>query len=220
MFQVMIKHKAQSWLLPLAIHSDTNVKYYALLAVATLVANKEIEADVQKCETLELVEPFITSCTPEEFANSNVAHSHGQSKSWLLRLVPVLLSKRKEARAIAAFHFAMEAGIKKKRRQTGIFKEIKAVEALKTVASCPTVNASRYAAQALRLIGEEVPHKLSTQVPLWSTEDVKQWVEQTGFSDFAHNFAYSRVDGDLLLQLNDDMLRTDVGITNGILRRR
>ena len=30
----------------------------------------------------------------------------------------------------------------------------------------------------------------------------------------------SRVDGDLLLQLSEDMLREDIGMRNGILRRR
>ena len=39
--------------------------------------------------------------------------SHGQSSSWLKRLIPVLLSNREEARNLAAFHFCMEAEIKK-----------------------------------------------------------------------------------------------------------
>lgn len=52
------------------------------------------------------------------------------------------------------------------------------MEALKKVASCPNAIASKYAAQALRLIGEEVPHKLSQQVPLWTIADVKEWVKQ------------------------------------------
>jgi hypothetical protein len=52
------------------------------------------------------------------------------------------------------------------------------VNALKKVASCPNAIASKYAAQALQLIGEEIPHKLSQQVPLWTIEDVKEWVKQ------------------------------------------
>jgi hypothetical protein len=47
------------------------------------------------------------------------------------------------------------------------FQEIGAVESLKKVASSPNGIASKYAAQTLRLIGEEVPHKLSQQVPTW-----------------------------------------------------
>ncbi len=52
------------------------------------------------------------------------------------------------------------------------------MNALKKVASCPNAIASKYAAQALQLIGEEIPHKLSQQVPLWTIEDVKEWVKQ------------------------------------------
>lgn len=141
-------------------------------------------------------------------------------KNWLERLVPVLSSKREEARNLAAFHFCMEAGIKKQQGNTEIFREIGAIDALKKVASSPNAVASKYAAQALRLIGEEVPHKLSQQVPLWSSEDVREWVKQIGFAEYAQNFIDSRVDGDLLLQLTESNLSEDIGLTNGIKRRR
>ncbi|KAL1132185.1 hypothetical protein AAG570_010142 [Ranatra chinensis] len=218
--EAMIKRKVPMWLFPLAFHNDDNIKYYACLAITVLVANKEIEAAVLKSGTLNLVEPFITSHNPSDFAKSNLAHAHGQSKHWLERLVPVLSSKREEARNLAAFHFCMEAGIKKQQGNTEIFREIGAIEPLKKVASCPNAIASKFAAQALRLIGEEVPHKLSQQVPLWSTEDVREWVKQIGFGEYASNFIESRVDGDLLLQLAEENLYNDIGITNGIRRRR
>lgn len=218
--EAMIKRKVPMWLFPLAFHNDDNIKYYACLAITVLVANTEIEAAVLNSGTLDLVEPFVTSHNPSEFAKSNLAHAHGQSKNWLQRLVPVLSSKREEARNLAAFHFCMEAGIKKQQGNTEIFHEIGAIEPLKIVASCPNAVASKYAAQALRLIGEEVPHKLSQQVPLWSTEDVREWVKQIGFIEYAPNFVESRVDGDLLLQLNEDNLIEDIGLRNGIQRRR
>ncbi|KAI2804336.1 Sterile alpha and TIR motif-containing protein 1 [Blomia tropicalis] len=216
----MIKLKAPVWLFPLAFHNDDNIKYYACLAITVLVANKELEAAVLTSGTLDLVEPFVSSHNPEEFAKSSTSHIHGQSQNWLHRLVPVLRSKREEARSLAAFHFAMEAWIKKTQDKTMIFKEINAIEPLKKVASCPNAIASKYAAQALRLIGEEVPHKLSQQVPLWTIEDVKEWVKQIGFTTYCQEFDKSRVDGDLLLQLNEEMLADDIGIKNGILRRR
>lgn len=218
--EAMINRKVPMWLFPLAFHHDDNIKYYACLAIAVLVANKEIEAEVLKSGTLDLVEPFVTSHNPSDFAKSNLAHAHGQSKHWLQRLVPVLSSNREEARNLAAFHFCMEAGIKKEQGNTEIFREIGAVEPLKVVASCPNAIASKFAAQALRLIGEEVPHKLSQQVPLWSVEDVREWVKQIGFAQYERDFFDSRVDGDLLLQLNDENLRDDIGIVNGICRRR
>jgi SAM domain (Sterile alpha motif) len=218
--EAMINRKVPMWLFPLAFHDDDNIKYYACLAIAVLVANKEIEAEVLKSGTLDLVEPFVTTHNPSDFAKSNLAHAHGQSKHWLQRLVPVLSSKREEARNLAAFHFCMEAGIKKQQGNTEIFREIGAIEPLKNVASCPNAVASKFAAQALRLIGEEVPHKLSQQVPLWSTEDVREWVKQIGFGEYEQSFYDARVDGDLLLQLSEDMLREDLGITNGIRRKR
>ena len=218
--EAMINRKVPMWLFPLAFHDDDNIKYYACLAIAVLVANKEIEAEVLKSGTLDLVEPFVTSHNPYEFGKSNLAHAHGQSKHWLQRLVPVLSSKREEARNLASFHFCMEAGIKKQQGNTEIFREIGAIEPLKKVASCPNAIASKFAAQALRLIGEQVPHKLSQQVPLWSTEDVREWVKQIGFVEYEHNFYDSKVDGDLLLQLNELNLREDIGIANGIRRKR
>lgn len=51
-------------------------------------------------------------------------------------------------------------------------------------------------------------------------EDVKEWIKQIGFTTFINNFVNSKVDGDLLLQLNETMLKDDIGITNGILRKR
>lgn len=218
--EAMIKRKVPMWLFPLAFHNDDNIKYYACLAITVLVANAEIEAQVLQSGTLGLVEPFVTSHNPSEFARSNLAHAHGQSKTWLKHLVPVLSSKREEARNLAAFHFCMEAGIKQQQGNTNIFAEIGAIEPLKKVASCPNAVASKYAAQALRLIGEEVPHKLSQQVPLWSAEDVEEWVKQIGFAQYSPSFVESRVDGDLLLQLTEENLRDDIGLTNGIKRKR
>nr|SVE79940.1 EOG090X00FC [Daphnia magna] len=227
--EAMIKRQVPMWLFPLAFHTDDNIKYYACLAIAVLVANKEIEAAVLQSVTLNLVEPFVSTHNPYEFANTVAAtwqhHARrglGQSKNWLRRLVPVLNSKREEARNLAAFHFCMEAGIiQKSQGSTDIFSEIGAIDPLKSVASSPNAIASKYAAQTLRLIGEEVPHKLSQQVPLWSNEDVREWVRQIGFDGHCESFAdVCKVDGDLLLQLTEEMLRDDIGMRNAILRKR
>ncbi len=110
--QEMIAKKAPEWLFPLAFSNDDTTRYFAFLAITTLSANKELESAVVRSGTLELVEPFIRTHDPVLFANSDKSHIHGQSKDWLRRLVPLLGSKRSEAQALAAFHFAMEAGIK------------------------------------------------------------------------------------------------------------
>ena len=46
------------------------------------------------------------------------------------------------------------------------------------MASSPNATASKLAAQALKIIGEDVPHKLTPQVPVWSTDDVAHWIKQ------------------------------------------
>ena len=214
----MVKRKVPNWLFPLAVHPDEMIKYYACIAIAVLAANKEIEAPVLKTKTLDRVETFLQTKNPVDFAETYSNQNH--ARDWLERLLPVLYSNREESKNLAAFHFNMEAEIQVKQGKEGIFKEIGAIEALKKVASSPNGIASKYAAQALRLIGEEVPHKLSQQVPTWEVEDVKEWVKQIGFPQFTESFVESRVDGDLLLQLTEGMLREDIQMRNGILRRR
>ena len=217
---LMIQRKVPTWLFPLAFHNDPSIKYYACLAIAVLVANKENEAAVKKSGILDLVDSFISNENPADFAELAATKTSGQSANWLKRLIPVLHSQREEARNLAAFHFCMEAELKAKHGMTEIFEEIGAVDALKKLASSPNGIASKYAAKALRTVGVEVPHKLSQQVPNWSVEDVMEWVKQIGFPQFSEAFMESRVDGDLLLQLTEEMLREDIQMRNGILRRR
>jgi len=60
----------------------------------------------------------------------------------------------------------------------------------------------------------------SSQVPLWSVEDVVAWVNKAGFQEYASAFHDCGVDGDMLLQLTDQEIKDDIGISNGILRKR
>ena len=46
----------------------------------------------------------------------------------------------------------------------------------------PDSVASCLASEALKLIVEEVPHKLSQQVPLWTVEDVAHWVSEVSIT--------------------------------------
>ncbi|XP_025090144.1 sterile alpha and TIR motif-containing protein 1-like isoform X2 [Pomacea canaliculata] len=216
----MAKHRVPEWLFPLAFIDDDSTRYYACLAIAVLVSNKEIEAAVLKSGTLSLVRPFVELHDPQEFAQMDTSHQHGRSSGWLRRLVPVLTSKREEAQALAAFHLAMEAGIKAEQDRKEVLYEVGAVEPLKWLASTPNSTASRLAAQALRILGEQVPHKLSQQVPLWTTEDVAHWVSQVGFADFADSFRSCQVDGDLLLRLTEEELMESIEMGCAITRKR
>lgn len=174
--QRMISKNVPDWLFLLASSQDDVTRYYACLAICVLVSNKEIETAVTKSGTLSLVEPFLLAHKPADFATSDYKHCQGRPMQWLAKLVPVLHAKRRESRAMAAFHFAMEAGIKKDQEALGVFEQIGAVEALKQVAALPEEVAPKFASVALEIVGEEVPYKLSHQVPLWSVEDVQYWV--------------------------------------------
>lgn len=220
----MIKQKVPEWLFPLAFNKDDIIRYYACLAISVLVANKfdkTIETAVVNSGTLELVLPFISSHTPSEFARMDLWHRHGRSRDWLHRLVPVLTSKRQEPQALAAFHFAMEAGIKSEQGRKKVFSEIEAIEPLKKVASSsPNPTAARLATDALKILGEEVPHRLSQNVPLWSTEDVLFWISQIGFGDYTTHFKKCQVDGDLLLRISEVDLTESIGMDLSLLRKR
>ncbi len=58
------------------------------------------------------------------------------------------------------------------------------------------------------------------QVPEWSVDQVVAWVNTAGFHDYAAAFQESGVDGDILLMLTERNIREDIGIANGILRKR
>lgn len=114
--QMVAKH-ADHWLFPLAFSDDNVVKYYALLAICFLAADVELVKRVAQSGTLDLVLPFLNKQDPEEFAKSCPNHAHGRSAGWLKQLVSLLLCESEEARSLTAFHFAMEAGIKKKQQR-------------------------------------------------------------------------------------------------------
>ncbi|GFR69173.1 sterile alpha and TIR motif-containing protein 1 [Elysia marginata] len=218
--QEMAKYKVPEWLFPLAFVEDDSVRYYALLAIGVLVSNKEIESAVMSSGTLALVLPFVDTHDPAEFAQRDMSHRHGRSPGWLKRLIPVLSSRREEAQALAAFHFVMEAGIKSEQGRIEVLYDIGAVEPLKWLASTPNRVASKLAGQALKIIGEEIPHKLSQQVPLWTPADVAHWTAQVGFGAYTEKFEACQVDGDLLLRLTDQELTDSIDMACSVTRKR
>merc|ERR1712200_175907 len=58
------------------------------------------------------------------------------------------------------------------------------------------------------------------QVPEWSVDEVVMWVNKAGFQEYSTAFTESAVDGDILLSLTDTDIRDDIGIKNGIPRKR
>ena len=66
--QKLVERSLLIWLFPLASHRDLQIKYFALMTMIILVANKEIEGAVLKTGSLELIEPFLLSNSPQELA--------------------------------------------------------------------------------------------------------------------------------------------------------
>merc|ERR1711874_453337 len=69
-----------------------------------------------------------------------------------------------------------------------------------------------------RYLSNNIQH--TDRVPMWSVEDVCQWLQQTGFPELCQVFRQVGVDGDLLLPLREKELTEDLDMTNGIVRRR
>ncbi|XP_051933728.1 NAD(+) hydrolase SARM1 [Hippocampus zosterae] len=221
----MIEKQAAEWLFPLAFSKeDELIRFHACLAVTVLAANREIEKEVVKSGTLELVEPFIASLDPDEFARSlsdSADCMQGKTASDLQHLLPLLDGTRQEGKCIAAFYLCVETSIKSRQRNTKIFQEIGAVQSLKRIVMYSTNGtACSLAKRALRMMGEEVPKRILSNVPNWKTCEVQTWLQQVGFSAFCDCFQELQVDGDLLLNITEQELSTDLGMTAGLCRKR
>uniref|UniRef100_A0A1A7XN14 NAD(+) hydrolase SARM1 n=1 Tax=Iconisemion striatum TaxID=60296 RepID=A0A1A7XN14_9TELE len=221
----MIEKQAAEWLFPLAFSKeDELIRFYACLAVTVLAANREIEKEVVKSGTLELVEPFISSLDPDDFTRCLLDSAdcmQGRTASDLQHLLPLLDGTRVEGKCIAAFYLCVEASIKSRQRNTKIFQEIGAVQSLKRIVMYSSNGtASGLAKRALSMMGEEVPKRILSCVPNWKSCEVQTWLQQVGFSAFCDRFQELQVDGDLLLNITDQDLSSDLGMAAGLTRKR
>ncbi|XP_043910327.1 NAD(+) hydrolase SARM1 [Protopterus annectens] len=223
--RLMIEKKAAEWLFPLAFSKDDElIRFHACLAITVLATNKEIEKQVEKSGTLALVEPFIASLDPEEFTQKFLQSSdnvQGQNTDDLQRLIQLLDSSRLETQCIAAFYLCVEAGIKAKQRNMGVLHRIGATHSLKRIVSyssnCTT---SSLAKKALRIMGEEVPRRISPNVPNWKAGELQIWLQQIGFSGYCEVFEEQQVDGDLLLKLTEAELKEELQMKSSLTRKR
>ncbi|KAF3692827.1 Sterile alpha and TIR motif-containing protein 1 Tir-1 -like protein [Channa argus] len=213
--RLMIEKQAAEWLFPLAFSKEEElIRFYACLAVTVLAANREIEKEVVKSGTLELVEPFIASLDPDDFARSLLDSAdcmQGRTASDLQHLLPLLDGTRVEGKCIAAFYLCVETSIKSRQRNTKIFQEIGAVNSLKRIVMYSSNGtACALAKRALNMMGEEVPKHILSCVPNWKTGEVLTWLQQVGFSTFSDCFQELQVDGDLLLNITEQDLNSDL----------
>uniref|UniRef100_A0A8C4QA82 Sterile alpha and TIR motif-containing protein 1 n=1 Tax=Eptatretus burgeri TaxID=7764 RepID=A0A8C4QA82_EPTBU len=191
----MVCKRAPDWLFPLAFNKDTNIRFYACLAITLLANNKEIEKQVKASGTLDLVEPFIASLDLTEFTLGqldSMDNAHGRAPDYLQQLLPLLDASRVEAQCVAAFYFSVEAGIKAHRHQAELFHDIGIVQSLKRLASYSASGTVRgLARHTLRILKEEEPLRLSANVPCWKNVQVQAWVNQVGFANLADRFRVS-----------------------------
>ncbi|XP_028857682.1 NAD(+) hydrolase SARM1 [Denticeps clupeoides] len=221
----MIEKQAAEWLFPLAFSKeDELIRFHACLAVAVLAANREVEKEVVRSGTLELVEPFIASLDPDDFARSLLDSAdcmQGRTAADLQHLLPLLDGTRVEGKCIAAFYLCVEASIKSRQGNTKIFHEIGAVQSLKRIVMyVSNGTACSLAKKALSMMGEEVPRRMMSSVPNWKCSEVQRWLQQVGFSAHGERFLEMQVDGDLLLTLTDGDLRSDLGMAAALTRKR
>ncbi|MEQ2172436.1 Sterile alpha and TIR motif-containing protein 1 [Goodea atripinnis] len=76
------------------------------------------------------------------------------------------------------------------------------------------------AKRALSMMGEEVPKQILSCVPNWKTCEVQTWLQQVGFSAYSDRFQELQVDGDLLLNVTDQDLSSDLSMAAGLTRKR
>uniref|UniRef100_A0A8C5MVY6 NAD(+) hydrolase SARM1 n=1 Tax=Leptobrachium leishanense TaxID=445787 RepID=A0A8C5MVY6_9ANUR len=223
--RLMIEKRAAEWLFPLVFSKeDDQIRFHACLAIAVLATNKEIEKEVERSGTLALVEPYISSLDPQEFARSlldNGDNTQGRNPGDLQRLVPLLDSSCLEAQCIAVFYLCVEAAIKSQQKKTKVLTEIGATQSLKRIV-CYSVDGtvSSLAKRALQMMGEEVPSRIVRSVPNWKPLEVQNWLKQIGFSKYSQGFLDHHIDGDLLLRLSEEDLRDDLGMNSSIIRKR
>ncbi|XP_075760562.1 NAD(+) hydrolase SARM1 isoform X2 [Pelodiscus sinensis] len=223
--RLMIEKKAAEWLFPLVFSKDDElIRLHACLAITVLATNKEIEKEVERSGTLALVEPFIASLDPEQFACDlldSSDSSQGRTAKDLQHLVPLLDSSRLEAQCIAVFYLCTEAAIKARQKKTKIFSEIGAAQSLKRIVCYSTnTTASCLAKKTLRMMGEDVPRRILPTVSSWKPSEVQTWLQQIGFNKHCQSFLDHEVDGDLLLRLTETDLQEDLGMASSIVRKR
>ncbi|KAM9320494.1 NAD(+) hydrolase SARM1 [Gastrophryne carolinensis] len=223
--RLMIERRTAEWLFPLVFSKEDDlIRFHACLAITVLATNKEIEKEVERSGTLDLVEPYISSLDPQEYARSllnDTDNTQGRTAGDLQRLVPLLDSSRLEAQCIAAFYLCVEATIKSQHRNTKVFNEIGATQSLRRIvcysADCAV---SALAKKALQMMGEEVPSRIARSVPNWKPLEVQIWLQQSGFDKYSKSFLEHQIDGDLLLRLSETDLKEDLGLTSSITRKR
>ncbi|VDK37673.1 unnamed protein product [Taenia asiatica] len=218
----MVRQNTFAWLLLLALQPDEEIQYYVFLIVTILSNNRELDGVLDRSLLISLMIPFVKRHDVREFAQRHFTDQTPIfSGDWLLFLLPALTSETHvEVEAFAAFHFAIASQLK-----ASLLLELgpasaRVESALVKISGLKRDPAWKLAALALDSIGSKVPKALSLQVFHWPVEDVVCWMNREGFEAVAEKSKALKIDGDILLSLNEKELEEGLGITNCIVRRR
>uniref|UniRef100_A0A0X3Q1I5 Uncharacterized protein n=1 Tax=Schistocephalus solidus TaxID=70667 RepID=A0A0X3Q1I5_SCHSO len=177
----LVKQHAVEWLFPIALHNDELLRYYAFLTLLLLLVNKELMPTVANSELLSFFVPFVNSHNPVEFTKESQLEPIIFSSEWMSRLLPALTVGRREAQALAAFHFvaaitAMGNSLQKLCPDTKEQNQL--CHTLQELAETENLPTSVLASQALSLLGIPIPKCLSMQVCRWTVEEVVFWMSR------------------------------------------
>uniref|UniRef100_A0A183SAA4 SAM domain-containing protein n=1 Tax=Schistocephalus solidus TaxID=70667 RepID=A0A183SAA4_SCHSO len=165
----------------------------------------ELMPTVANSELLSFFVPFVNSHNPVEFTKESQLEPIIFSSEWMSRLLPALTVGRREAQALAAFHFV--AAI------TAMGNSLQKL--------CPdTKEVCGLVSPALSLLGIPIPKCLSMQVCRWTVEEVVFWMSRIGFGNLVDKVRNLNIDGDLLLTMTENELRDDLGLSSSLTRRR
>nr|VZI11821.1 unnamed protein product [Spirometra erinaceieuropaei] len=219
----LVKQHAVEWLFPIALHNNELLRYYAFLTLLLLLVNKDLMPTVANSELLGLFVPFVNSHNPVEFTKESQLDEIIFSREWMSRLLPALTIDRREAQALAVFHFVAaitSAGNSLEKFCPDAKKQNQLRQTLRELAETENIPTSTLASQALSLLGIPIPKCLSMQVCQWSIEDVVCWMSRIGFDNLVDRARNLNIDGDLLLTVTESELRDDLGLSSSLTRRR
>ncbi|KAL7061322.1 hypothetical protein AAHC03_09791 [Spirometra sp. Aus1] len=219
----LVKQHAVEWLFPIALHNNELLRYYAFLTLLLLLVNKDLMPTVANSDLLGLFVPFVNSHNPVEFTKESQLDEIIFSREWMSRLLPALTIDRREAQALAVFHFVAaitSAGNSLEKFCPDAKKQNQLRQTLRELAETENIPTSTLASQALSLLGIPIPKCLSMQVCQWSIEDVVCWMSRIGFDNLVDRARNLNIDGDLLLTVTESELRDDLGLSSSLTRRR
>jgi hypothetical protein len=230
------------WLYAVLIGTEDEItKFYAMLCAGVLASNKSVCARVASTGILNL---FESNCLIIDAAamDKNLADQHDcrystypprsqncQNSVYLERISRLFMTKEPAAPAttcIGALAMAVEicglerVGVPKDqiKRKLG---DVNTILSIKRVAAMSDSHAAKkHAVRALKIANEPIPKRLVKNVCFWDVDDVLNWVMLVGFRNFSDNFKKSAVNGELLLQLDEDNLLEDINIGNSFHRKR